>query len=66
MLLLAGSGPEWAALDPSSPGGSPAARLLPLPAAGPALAAAVDEVLALAPAFGPTDTTPGRRARARP
>ncbi len=58
VLLLAGSGPEWAALDPSSPAGSSAARLLPLPVTGPALAAAVDEVLALSPAFEPTEAAP--------
>ena len=58
VLLLAGSGPDWAALDPASPGGGSAARLLALPVAGPALAAAVDEVLALSPAFGPAEALP--------
>ena len=58
VLLLAGSGPEWAALDPTSPDGSHSARLLPLPSGGPALVAAVEEVLALPLAVGPAEGAP--------
>jgi hypothetical protein len=46
-LLLAAGGEAWAALDPRSPGGAPASRLLVLPVSGPQLVEAVHEVIAL-------------------
>jgi hypothetical protein len=45
-LLLAAGGEAWAALDPRSPGGTPASRLLVLPVSGPELIQAVHEVIA--------------------
>jgi hypothetical protein len=50
-LLLASSEAAWAALDEVAPGGSTATRVLVLPVGGPALIAAVTDVIALPDAY---------------